>query len=625
MLLKKLLGGKVNKLPTNPYAAGNAVTGDKFFDRDDIVNSVKELLSSDTGNLLVLHGQRRIGKTSVLMQIEEKYLDILGDNVVVSYIDFSGHTTNFEAMLTELAKKIDCKKCKTLKFNQSNQLDDFVDWLNDLFSEDDKKYLLLFDEFDAYHQNEDKVDEKDEKVDDWEMVFRFVKKLAELNIQRLNIVFVIGRHVDDFIRANALFKAAKNHHVDTFVKNDFEKLVLQSKDFLFWDKKIINYIFTLTNGHPYITQALCKELFLKYHNHHTTYPLKLPIITRSDIDDLCDKTTSVSSSITSGMGWIWDGLKPAMRVVASAFAELSETDPKKYISHGKLIDHLKKAGVNEIIDELEFAPKDLLKTALIEGNKKLGYRFKVELIRRWIRNTKPLKEILLVELKRISIESLDFYKQGTKDLESKNFAQAIEAFKSAKKINPNYVEAIIGLSHALEQNGEWEKAKEELDVLYVNEKFPDQAKESLINLLLRKIEKREVGDAERVKLYDEILRIEPEHNKAIDGRNGILRRWAKEAEEDGEYHEAANYYEKMNDIQNYRKFRNKHLWNKYIAKNALGIISGIVGLLVGIAFFSWDGEPKIIWFFMILISGAGISYLIGKFLMRSRKRKPNSF
>ncbi len=55
----------------NPYIAGNPTTGPQFVGRDDILRQVERFLQNSHENALVLYGQRRIGKTSILLQLEQ--------------------------------------------------------------------------------------------------------------------------------------------------------------------------------------------------------------------------------------------------------------------------------------------------------------------------------------------------------------------------------------------------------------------------------------------------------------------------------------------------------------------------------------------------------------------------
>ena len=56
---------------TNPYVAGNPVTGERmFFGREDVFTWVRDnLIGRYQDHVLVLHGERRTGKTSILYRM----------------------------------------------------------------------------------------------------------------------------------------------------------------------------------------------------------------------------------------------------------------------------------------------------------------------------------------------------------------------------------------------------------------------------------------------------------------------------------------------------------------------------------------------------------------------------
>ena len=57
----------------NPYIVGNPIKEQSgFFGRQDIFREVMQILRQPGSNAIVLYGQRRIGKTSVLLQLEKQ-------------------------------------------------------------------------------------------------------------------------------------------------------------------------------------------------------------------------------------------------------------------------------------------------------------------------------------------------------------------------------------------------------------------------------------------------------------------------------------------------------------------------------------------------------------------------
>ncbi|NIO67758.1 MAG: ATP-binding protein, partial [Anaerolineae bacterium] len=56
----------------NPYIIGGPVSGPNFYGRRDIFRSVQDTFSSPHQNVVVLWGQRRMGKTSVLHELSSR-------------------------------------------------------------------------------------------------------------------------------------------------------------------------------------------------------------------------------------------------------------------------------------------------------------------------------------------------------------------------------------------------------------------------------------------------------------------------------------------------------------------------------------------------------------------------
>lgn len=89
----------------NPYIAGAPVVETSmFFGREDIFGWIERSLPGKFVNhILVLHGQRRVGKTSVLKQIPRH----LPQNYVQVFFDLQGRTnTTLDRFLWWMASEI---------------------------------------------------------------------------------------------------------------------------------------------------------------------------------------------------------------------------------------------------------------------------------------------------------------------------------------------------------------------------------------------------------------------------------------------------------------------------------------------------------------------------------------
>lgn len=91
--------------PLNPYIAGSALDGAAgFFGRADILRLVESELRSPHQNAVVLFGQRRIGKTSILLQLRCRLPD---SGFLPVYLDLMDRARQpMGALLAELAGNV---------------------------------------------------------------------------------------------------------------------------------------------------------------------------------------------------------------------------------------------------------------------------------------------------------------------------------------------------------------------------------------------------------------------------------------------------------------------------------------------------------------------------------------
>ena len=91
--------------PINPYIAGNPVTGtEMFFGREDVFTFIRQtLIGQHRDNVIVLYGQRRTGKTSILYQMHH----FLDTRYLCIFIDLHGFALeSLGGFLWELANNI---------------------------------------------------------------------------------------------------------------------------------------------------------------------------------------------------------------------------------------------------------------------------------------------------------------------------------------------------------------------------------------------------------------------------------------------------------------------------------------------------------------------------------------
>ncbi len=209
----------------NPYIAGNPVgNSSAFVGRADILHQVRRVLRHPEENAMVLYGQRRIGKTSVLQALEAK-LSKEGPYYPIS-VDLQDKASwEISLFLQELANKIsetlgqakpDLGPAPETTFRQV--------WLPDLLKTlpTETSLVLLFDEFDVL------ADPQSDKAG--AAFFRYLRVLLATEPKRLNLVFVIGRNLDDLTHiAMLLFKDIRALRVSLLSHDETVELVRLSE------------------------------------------------------------------------------------------------------------------------------------------------------------------------------------------------------------------------------------------------------------------------------------------------------------------------------------------------------------------------------------------------------------
>ncbi len=95
--------------PINPYIAGNPVgNSNAFVGRVDVLREVQRILERPQENAILLYGQRRIGKTSVLQYLQARLSEQSGRHSL--YFDLQDKAQlSLDQVVCELARYIaDC-------------------------------------------------------------------------------------------------------------------------------------------------------------------------------------------------------------------------------------------------------------------------------------------------------------------------------------------------------------------------------------------------------------------------------------------------------------------------------------------------------------------------------------
>jgi tetratricopeptide (TPR) repeat protein len=553
------------KTPNNPYVTGNVVGGGPaFVGRTDILQGVKEQLRSPQQNAIVLYGQRRIGKTSVLRELEAK---LSKDNCQVIYFDLMGKATlPLQTILSQLADEI-CFKLSMTKPDVGKI--EFHAWLASVVNEDKfthSSLIILFDEFDS-------IDAPHAEQARDEFFHYLREKLLPVVPQKLKFVFAIGRNISDFQSALVLLRTMSNYHVSLLIpQQETEKLIRLSENnnSLRWSKAAIQKIWELTHGHPYLTQLLCHLIFEQLWAKPRT---SVPTVSRKVVEELIatkENLEKVFEKAVSALEWLWEGLPPACKIDAAAFAELGN----RAVSQKELVEHLYRNGVGIVVSELETAPKSLKDWDIIEEDESNNYQFRVELFRQWVKLHKPLKDILQQELGRIRVKAQEYYQRAQTAQQAEHLDEAIENLRTAIRLNPQFIEAHQLLATVFQDKGDFAEAQVVLEKFYSC--CPDMARSQLTEFLWKQAESS-TNRKEKLEWCEKILSYDPNHSTANQKRKEVLLWQAGRFEEDGEYGNAMNAFAKAGDAKEASRVWRKKLWEQYKTW-----VRALIGFIVGL-------------------------------------------
>jgi Tfp pilus assembly protein PilF len=521
----------------NPYIAGIPVGNQvSFVGREDILRETMRVLEDQNQNAITLFGQRRIGKTSILQYLAT-HLPKEGDFDAV-FFDLEDRAAKpLDQVIIELAKSIAIELGFPTPNLGKDPVSKFRDtWLPQSIEKMKQKarskkensihsLVLLFDEFDVLADPQAGTAAKD--------FFPYLRSLLSLDRTHLQFIFTLGRNLGDLSQvAISLFKGVPDKRVSLLSKPDTEILIRisENENTLNWNPDAIEKVWSLTNGHPFLTQALCWQI---WQNKHENTKNEIPIVDVSDVDNAVNLTLDRNRN---ALDWLWQGLGPAEKVVAASLAQAG----KGVVTQEEIENLLNDSGVVIIIRELrEEAPKRLQEWDLIEPADG-GYCFRVELLRLWIADRFPLS-LVQKELDNVQPAAESFY-QGARTLyQANDLKGAKSALIQATGFNPNHRGASELLAEIYIVEGELDKAQSLLENLFRT--YPAVARPRLIQVYLSQAEKSS-DDEKKLEWYQKVLEISPSQSSAQAAISDIWSSRGEFALKSNNYKDALSAFKK---------------------------------------------------------------------------------
>ena len=360
------------KSQRNPYVIGRPIDQQLFFGRESLFLTIQDHIQHNS-NIILLHGQRRIGKSSVIRNIPHGLND-LHEFVFVTFNLEHYSQKSLSEILADLAQEIlhdlslDDENIKLPEITEL-ELDtgifshQFLPQVYQLL--ENKNLVLVLDEFDALmNSNNPEL---------LEQVYKYLSSLININKKLFLILLIEQRSVNKH-RISKIFKDVPVREIGLLNEESTTNLIIKpAENILEYEEDAIKAIFDLSAGHPYFTQAICFTIFGRAREEDKW------TVSSEDVKLIINKAIELAEA---GLTWFWDGFSILEKVVFAAIAEAQE-DSDNYV---RLIKRYRPDTEHKLIIETN---------QLLRSNgflDEIEERVKIEFVRLWIIQRHPLRE-----------------------------------------------------------------------------------------------------------------------------------------------------------------------------------------------------------------------------------------
>ncbi len=386
------------KFVPNPYVVGTPLqTGSSlFFGRADVFNFIQENLAAAHQNNLVLIGQRRTGKTSLLKQLPAQ----LGDSYMPIYLDGQslaldpGLPNFFYSLATEIAFALEDRGLPV----PAPELASFADSPTHTFERkflaqvyevlNGKHLLLLLDEFEEL-ENAVRRGNIDTSV------FSFLRHLMQ-HATQLSVIFC-GTHRMEELAADywsVLFNISLYKHIAFLGQAETLRLIQEpvASYGMKYDDLALDKMWRVTAGHPYFLQLLCHSLVNRHNKSQRNY------LTIADVNDALEEILATGEA---HFVYLWTESTHIERLVLTALSRLMPLTGHTTVV--QVTDYLSERGINLerrlVADALHhLALRDILRTQGNEPARELlateGYAWQLGLLGLWVEKYKSLSRVV---------------------------------------------------------------------------------------------------------------------------------------------------------------------------------------------------------------------------------------
>lgn len=376
----------------NPYAPGTPLRRNStlFYGREDLFAFIRENVGRlSQQNVLILVGQRRTGKTSALLRLEQH----LPEHVLPIYIDCQslGIVSGMAALFHDLAWIIaDALSLRGYEL----EVPGMADWVDDPGGRFQRQFipaarallpdgtimLLVFDEFEAFEN----------LVNDGLLpptLFAYLRHLMQHGVG-LSFAFVGTRRLEEMSADywSVLFNIALYRQISYLGEEETVRLICDPvKPQLVYDDLALDKIWRVTAGHPYFVQLVCYTLVNRANSQGTGY------ITISDVNAALEEMLRLGEV---HFAYLWQRSTHTERALLTAVSQLMELD--NLFRPADLAHYLAAYGIHlepaELIEGLnQLVYREILREVADEGS--TLYELRIGLVGLWVAQNKSLSRL----------------------------------------------------------------------------------------------------------------------------------------------------------------------------------------------------------------------------------------
>ncbi len=379
----------------NPYVVGTPLqTGSSmFFGREDVIAFIQQNVQASHHNNLVLIGQRRTGKTSLLKQLPAR----LGDSYLTVYVDGQslgldpGLENFYLNLATEIAfavedagLEIPIPEPEDFQGNPAATFERV--FLPQVMRRIQGRHLLLL--LDEFEELEGAV--RRGTLD--ASIFGFLRHLIQ-HTENLSVIFCGTHRIEELASDywNVLFNISLYRHIGFLQREEAMRLIQEPVGAygMRYDDLALDKIWRVTAGHPYFLQLLCHSLVNLHNQQERNY------LTVSDVNTALD---DILASGEAHFVYLWNESTPVERLVLAALSRMIPIT-----GHATLVqlnDYLEARGISLARTRLQEALNSLVRRDVLtlheenEPGMDDGYHWKLGLLALWAEKYKSINRVI---------------------------------------------------------------------------------------------------------------------------------------------------------------------------------------------------------------------------------------